>query len=711
MPNGNVKSQIRNPTSAIERLPHTFDAFLSRFGRLTAIQELALEPLLDGKNCVLAAATASGKTEAALAPMLERYQQQRFKINSPKQTSTVKFLYLVPTRALARDIARRIEEPLKKMAIGLAVKTGDEPALKPTRPPEFLITTPESLDSLLANHPKMLRDVRAVVLDELHLYDNTPRGDQLRILLNRLRRLRNYAFTKGDSTTAEVQFCALSATMHNPASVAANYFANPVLIQTKGQREIDAELFEMRGAESLRELFATFKAREVKKVLAFCQKRAECEEWVSLLRGSAPFGDEVLVHHANLSANIRRNTEENFARTGAALCFATSTLELGIDIGDVDLILLIGAPDNLGSFLQRIGRGNRRTRRTRVACFYRTLTEEAVFQVFIRAAKNSDAEASALLRSDNGLGFRPSVVVQQLCSYLKQTTHRELDPEHAYGLFITPEGEPLIKKNQYDKIVEHLIEKNFFRSAMHGGKQLQAGEMWEKLDEERTLYSNMSGKGESAVVIDDMTGRRVGYLDSKLPAGSAFLMGGHARRVTSIHGRKILTRAETNSENVRKPYQKWNWRVKSAALTKALANELGFPVADETGAMVLVNIQTENDPEKRTLLFHNAGEVYGKALGELLETERELVIVEHNEFFVEITGAFSETDWQFTNEEINRLLIRRWKGFESAFDLGRFQVDLPTDIRRVSVIAAFNLSEFGLLFSIPRKDHSSKFGD
>ncbi|MGI8884830.1 MAG: DEAD/DEAH box helicase, partial [Pyrinomonadaceae bacterium] len=273
----------------IELLPHTFDAFLSSFGRLTAIQELALEPLLNGENCVLAAATASGKTEAALAPILERYQKQRFKTNSPKQTSTVKFLYLVPTRALARDIARRVEQPLSKLAIGLAVKTGDEPALKSSKPPEFLITTPESLDSLLANRPKMLRDVRAVILDELHLYDNTPRGDQLRILLNRLRRLRNYAFKQGDSANDDIQFCALSATMHNPLNVAANYFVNPVLIQTGGQRSIDAGIFAMNGLDSLQELFATFKFRNVKKVLAFCQKRAECEEFVNLLHGTVPF--------------------------------------------------------------------------------------------------------------------------------------------------------------------------------------------------------------------------------------------------------------------------------------------------------------------------------------------------------------------------------------------------------------------------------------
>jgi ATP-dependent helicase Lhr and Lhr-like helicase len=679
-----MESEI-NP---IELLPHTFDAFLSRFGRLTEIQQLALEPLLNGKNCILAAATASGKTEAALAPMLERLQKQRFKFNQSKKSTTIKFLYLVPTRALARDIARRVEQPLGKLAIELAVKTGDESF--PKHPPEFLITTPESLDSILANRPKFLRDVRAVVLDELHLYDDTPRGDQLRILLNRLRRLRKFAFEKGDSATPEIQFCALSATLGNPAAIAAKYFTNPILIQTAGQREIDAEFYEMHGDSTFAELFSTFKKRNVKKVLAFCQKRAECEKWVNLLRGTAPFGDEVLVHHANLSANLRHRTEEKFSRAGAALCFATSTLELGIDIGDVDLILLVGAPDNLGSFLQRIGRGNRRTRRTNVACFYRNLTEEAVFQIFLRAAENSDEETLQLLKSDSNLPFRPSVVVQQLCSYLKQTTHSELNVEHAYGLFATPTGEPLIDKNQYEKIVEHLLEKGFFRPAMHGGKQLQAGEIWEKLYEERTLYSNLSGTGENPAVFDDLTGKLVGFLDTRISVGSKFLMGGHARRVVSVKGKRVLTRAETTVANARPAPQKWHWKVKSAALTKSLAKELGFPTAEK---ILVVNIQTDLEAAKRTLIFHNAGEIYGKALGELLMGKK-INVVDDNEFFIEVSDEISEIDLNFAENEIVQLFSRRWKSFENAFDLGHFQNDLPNEVRRDSVIRAFNLAKF-----------------
>src|ERR1044071_2878990 len=161
-----------------EKLPHTWEAFLARFGRFTEIQALAIEPLLEGKNCMLVSATASGKTEAAIAPILERYKQHTARSSAGLGLSVV---YIVPTRALTRDLARRLEQPLERIAVLMQVKTGDEPALNHHRPPELLLTTPESLDSLLANRPRMLKDVRAVILDEIHLYDNTARGDQLRI--------------------------------------------------------------------------------------------------------------------------------------------------------------------------------------------------------------------------------------------------------------------------------------------------------------------------------------------------------------------------------------------------------------------------------------------------------------------------------------------------------------------------------------------------
>ena len=101
-----------------DRLPHTWDAFFARFGRFTEIQLHVIPPLLEGHNCVIVSATASGKTEAALAPLLELHKQHQ----PPKHKLLL--LYLVPTRALARDLARRLAQPLEKLALSLRVKTG-----------------------------------------------------------------------------------------------------------------------------------------------------------------------------------------------------------------------------------------------------------------------------------------------------------------------------------------------------------------------------------------------------------------------------------------------------------------------------------------------------------------------------------------------------------------------------------------------------------
>ncbi|MEJ7713429.1 MAG: DEAD/DEAH box helicase [Pyrinomonadaceae bacterium] len=436
----------------MNRLPHTWDALLARFGRFTSIQEQAIDPLLGGKNCVLVSATASGKTEAALAPLLELDKRRSF---ARIHTRSLRLLYIVPTRALTRDLARRLEQPLARLAVRMKVKTGDEPPLNRSPAPELLLTTPESFDSMLANAPRMLKDVRFVVLDEIHLYDNTPRGDQLRVLLNRLRRLKSYALARGDVASDAVQFCALSATVSDPKTVAGRYFADPVVVQTNGQRELDVELLAMDGPGVLRQLFADLPRRGGKKVLVFCQRRAECEELAHLFSDDSPFGDQVYVHHASLDRRVRHAVEREFSNARAALCFATATLELGIDIGDVDLIVLTSPPNSTGSFLQRIGRGNRRTSRTAVVCLYRTAREEALYRIFIRAAVAGEIEAEDYV-------FRPSVIIQQLCSYIKQTRFGEFDPESAYELFAAPDGTPLLGKSQYESIIEYLIRENFF---------------------------------------------------------------------------------------------------------------------------------------------------------------------------------------------------------------------------------------------------------
>ena len=688
----------------MNRLPHTFDALLSRFGRFTEIQAKALDPLLEGKNCVLVAATASGKTEAALAPILERQFQKRERANSRRQ-SAVSTLFVVPTRALTRDLARRLAQPLEKLALNLTIKTGDEPALKPNRRTDILLTTPESFDSLLVNRPKMLKDISAVILDELHLYTDSARGDQLRILLNRLRRLRYFAHKRGDAADADIQFCALSATMDDPQRIAANYFAAPLVIESKGQRAIDAELIEYESPDDLQNLFSELKNRGLKKVLVFSNSRAETELLAHQFHNKTPFGDKVFVHHANLAARIRHDAEDKFTKFDAALCFATATLELGIDIGDVDLIVLLSPPDSAASFLQRIGRGNRRTQRTNVVCLYRGRREHALFRIFLKQAKSG-----ATSQSISAAPFRPSVVVQQLFSYIKQTRHGEIEPALAYELFQTPDGAPLLTKSVYDQIIENLLKEDYFASSR--GTALKPSAKWQELYEQRVIYTNIGDENTAVEIVDELTGRKLGYLDRALPVSSTFLLNGQKQTAKRRAGKKLFVSPTREMAN-RKPYGYFAPRPLAPELARALAIELGVPLEENKLPLAIIektpdDISSEEAANlpRPTILFHGAGLAYGLVLGDLIESAYDLQIYDCDEFSLTLSDVPPEISLSFPESAVRNSVQKRWRQFESWFAPGRWRKLLPPNVRAAHVAEAFDIEKFKGFFE---KRHGEMF--
>ncbi len=248
---------------------------------------------------------------------------------------------------------------------------------------------------------KLLANVRAVVIDELHVLDGSVRGDQLRAVLARLRQVRAYAGRSGDAPDAQVQYAALSATLAEPAQAAARYFPAPQVVSVPGGRDTEIELLAM-GEESAGALIAYldgFYARGWRKALVFCNTRAEVEAYATAVRAAhTPFGHAVYVHYSNLERARRQEIEQQFAQAGAAICFASSTLELGIDIGSIDVAILIGAPGSVAAFVQRIGRAGRRQQTIHAACFYRTPLEEALLAALAATAEAapSGARASAL---------------------------------------------------------------------------------------------------------------------------------------------------------------------------------------------------------------------------------------------------------------------------------------------------------------------------
>ena len=335
--------------SPLLKLPNTFRAFYGAFPSLFPFQVQTIEPILQGRDLILQSGTGSGKTEAALAPCLERI----FMSNGVDR-----LVYLVPTRALAFDLKRRLSPIITpRLGLGLGVRTGDIKR-KGGRTPHIMITTPESLDVLLGSRNPDLREfvsrIRMAVIDEVHPLVHQYRGRQLALVLKRLERRMG----------GHLQKIALSATIADMDEISRffDFSATTVYISENVRKEIVPHLIHLKNEDE--ELIALFddlyRSYKYRKILLFANSRSACDKLFALLGQNGCFSGACGLHYSNLKPKRRRTVERNFRRNPHALCVATSTLELGIDVGDVDAVVLYEPPESVSAFLQRVGRANRR---------------------------------------------------------------------------------------------------------------------------------------------------------------------------------------------------------------------------------------------------------------------------------------------------------------------------------------------------------------
>ena len=329
-------------------------AFYGTYEGLRDIQEDAMADLLAGNNVLVLSPTGSGKTEAVVAPLIERHLVAMRGHDSPT------ILYVTPTRALANDLLRRLDRPMDDLGLGVGIRHGDRNDLQRAVKLDLLITTPESLDVMLTAREDALHTLAAVVVDEVHLVYNTQRGLQLSVLLRRLELLLG----------RDLQVAALSATVASSEDVWQ--FLRPgsphVAIQDRTRRPIDAHVQTLSSDHELGVFLQNLRSGRPFKTLLFANSRRQCDALAASINGVIGPNRKVWVHHSALSRELRLETEARFQESPDGVCVATSTLELGVDIGDVDLVALYGPPAGWESFVQRIGRGNRRGSKSNVLC-------------------------------------------------------------------------------------------------------------------------------------------------------------------------------------------------------------------------------------------------------------------------------------------------------------------------------------------------------
>lgn len=338
---------------------------------LRPLQSEAIAPVLRGDDCLMLAPTAGGKTEAAVFPLLTRMAEENWTGTS--------VLYVCPLRALLNNLEPRVASYAGWVGRTASVRHGDTTAGARKRQildrPDILLTTPESLESMLvstlANPREIFADVRAVVIDEVHAFAGDDRGWHLLAVLERIAHLSGNP----------LQRIGLSATVGNApellawlqGSNLARGVRSTVVAPDGGPTAIpDLQLDFVGSDANAAKVVAALHRGE--KRLVFADSRRTVEK-VSL--GLRDLGTQTFVSHSSLSVDSRRQAETAFSEARDCVIVSTSTLELGIDVGDLDRVIQIGAPQTVASLLQRLGRTGRRPGTSRNMLFLST--DEAQF--------------------------------------------------------------------------------------------------------------------------------------------------------------------------------------------------------------------------------------------------------------------------------------------------------------------------------------------
>lgn len=355
-------------------LPAIFsDWFAEKGWALYPHQHHIIDSWHAGNSVLLVAPTGAGKTLCGFLPSLvDIYNNQSAAKNasqSQRQSSRkIHTIYISPLKALAVDIARNLKTPIEEMGLDITVetRTGDTPTSRRTRqrqnPPDILLTTPESLELMLAwpDAAEIFSELRAVIIDEIHAVAGTKRGDLLSLSLAALRNL-----------APQTQTIALSATLAEPKRL-MGWLGNAVqkteLIIPDLTKQIECEVHLTQDDDLPWAGHSAFYALDViyqqirahQTTLVFVNTRAQAE---LLFQALWHINDENLkigIHHGSLDVGQRRKVEAAMARGDLDAIVATSSLDLGVDWAEIDLVIQVGAPKGTARLMQRIGRAGHR---------------------------------------------------------------------------------------------------------------------------------------------------------------------------------------------------------------------------------------------------------------------------------------------------------------------------------------------------------------
>jgi ATP-dependent Lhr-like helicase len=506
-------------------------------GEPTEPQELAIPPILAGENMLLIAPTGMGKTEAAVIPVFDRMITER-----PKAPS---FLYITPLRALNRDMLRRLKDWAGKLGISVGVRHGDTPqherAEQVRHPPDMLITTPETLQIMFGGSmlKELLKTIRWVVVDEVHELAGDERGWQLSVGLERLARFAGRDFQRiGLSATVgnaeEVGAFLAGAGRHIkvlrvPVGKSLKISVEAPVPKDEDTPEAEGLRCDTRTLAAIRRCKALIEGR--RSTLLFVNTRDNAEVLASrfhLWKPDFPIG----VHHGSLYRDIRIQMEDDFKSEKLRGLICTSSLELGIDVGSVELSIQYGSPRQATRLVQRVGRSGHR----------RGLVSEGV----IMALDADDAsEAAVLSRKAVAEEIEPVEMRQNplgvLANQLVASTvgRREADLTEVYETVRKAHPFRELDRATFDAVLQQLVSLRILWK--------EEGRFSRRRGAIQFFYDNLSmiPDEKSYRIIDITTRRSIGTLDEFFIAtygevGVRFIVKGASWRIVELGEDSVL---------------------------------------------------------------------------------------------------------------------------------------------------------------------------
>ncbi len=550
------------PSVPAFQLPDVFEDWFSARGWTPRPHQLELtQTALAGENALLIAPTGGGKTLAGFLASLIELREKAARSNHDRPA--LHTLYISPLKALATDVQRNLMTPVSEMGLPIRIesRTGDTPShvrQKQRRsPPDILLTTPEQLALFLASDhaAEFFADLKCVIIDEIHAIAPSKRGDLLSL---GLATLSNWA--------PNCRFIGLSATVHEPQVLADWLPGGGRVLQAGGGVSADVEILVSRedipwaghsGRFAVPEVYEAIMAASM--ALVFVNTRSQAEMMFQELWRVNEEGLPIALHHGSLAREQRTKVEAAMAAGSLRAVVCTSTLDLGIDWGEVDLVIQMGAPKGAARLMQRIGRANHRMDEASQAILVPTNRFEVLECRAAEAAVEAgeidgegerrgalDILAQYVMGRACGAGFELEALYQDI---VRASPYADLDWEMFERVvdFVATGGYSL---NTYDRF-HRIVRLPNGRWVARTAKDAQTHRMNVGAIVEAPLLSvhfgSAMGKGEGRGPTL-RSGPKIGeveeYFISQLTPGDTFLFGGEVLRLLGLDGLKaVVTRA------------------------------------------------------------------------------------------------------------------------------------------------------------------------